>query len=445
MTLETQADPQNTITVGPHYPNWVFTKHKKGSINWQYSSVPVEVFDISFLGLKCRAGHYLNRELCNRLIKTQKNLYDICLKEKRDLVKSHLKGDVPEVQIFVAEITVPEVTEDEFRDWCWQGLKPGDKNIETNRWESWLTKYPYNRDTVHIGFRDGNARHGSASAIDINVLVNPWVPLRGNKTKGPHLFAGEKHHDVGTVNDHKKKVWEPVYEVFDVAYSLLYGNEELDTFPKLDEVTKINNKDKDTAGMVYDRFYKWNLSIIRFFSYAFDTINGDAYLPKKVSLAEFKSRFLKDLENGQIHKDAMHVDKKRKISEVLADPATQLDKDKALEEYYNYIIKSLRPFSLATVNGSIIENNGVLNGSGRNPLNGIFSIRKEVFIELLITGELRWGGNMFPLGGGSEGDGNDNGDVQHFDLDFHYVNGNIYHGENNNKLKIYTEDKSNEV
>ena len=72
-----------------------------------------------------------------------------------------------------------------------------------------------------------------------------------------------------------------------------------------------------------------------------------------------------------------------------------------------------------SVSGSVILNDdgslGFSDGQAvqRNPQDGILNLRQEVVVELVSGQGLRWGGCMF---------GNDvSGDMQHFDLDGHYV------------------------
>ncbi|HKP97976.1 MAG TPA: hypothetical protein VJ385_19750 [Fibrobacteria bacterium] len=366
-----------------------FVKEKKSTGTIEFQGRQVELFNFSFLGVDI-AGGGVNKDLAERLINAQTALYSLAFQDRMDQLAKEGKP------------APAELTKDEFKAWCWLGQEPSNGGAPQIR--------------QHGGFQDrGNpsSKHSSGSAIDINYEACPWTPVRDangvhggelHKTKDPNedpkkrifLFKG----DFRAL--HTDKVWKPAFVIFDRANALFQGK-PADLRPELD---------RGKADDMYHRFRAFSYNLQTYFRYAFHPANSGRK-PLQKPFEEFKAALETDLSTGLIHDNAVHVDG-TPLKPALKGP----NPDATFQAFYDKIVEdhAFMP-KVITVGKLTVDANGDITGPGgrqRDPCNGVFNMRKEVFMEMVVKQKLRWGGAMF---------GTDSGDTMHFDLDGHFIDG----------------------
>ncbi|WP_394849744.1 hypothetical protein LZC95_20105 [Pendulispora brunnea] len=387
-----------TATVGPQYPDWLTETKEMGEKPFRKETV--KLYGFNFLGRPFASG--VNDELLQRLLVVQKKMYDLA---KVELEKPD-----------------KDLTQEEFTAWVWLGQNP-----------VWLDKGAIE---AHVGFRNGDGFHASGSAVDINLLFNPYIALR----KGDQ-YGGEGHTIPDSLKfrkmrelDQKKElpaddndlrallvakkqvakaleaqasrdiltrlVWKPGVDVYDRAYSLYYG-------------TPADVKDDPKGTAIEDtvkRFQRVHFALMLYFGYVFQRT-------KQRTFDEFSALFLASYDgNNGIHPEASGPGGKGLLSEAMAG-----DQDGTLHAMYDQIVRDRDNIRLVTVVGKVtITDDGkdgiatLPGGTQRDPTRGIMNLRGELIVELVQTAKLRWGGVMFGAVGtyGS-------GDMMHFDLGTH--------------------------
>jgi hypothetical protein len=396
------------------FPDYIIKRDSKGNTTW--IDEQVELFDMSFLGVRFDTGHFINDELSNRLKEAQKVLYKKCLREKQQ-EREEKQKEQPDKPL----PPITTLSEVQFRQWCWDGQEPFDANGTPSI-------------LPHGGLKDIKnpaSRHSSGSAFDTNLATNPYIPTRSptHPPQPPGFTLGGEIQPVpkGFPSDvrrfHEDNIWKPALAVFDRAHALFYG-------VPADLSTELKT---DKAEETYRRFKSVSYAVGAYFQYAY--LKGISTTLAPLSRQQFETSFISDFNDGLMNPDAPHVDGTKLFAGL-----NSAQRSKVLDEYYQAIVADRRTVQLAIISGNIVIG---LDGSlsfpqqnQRDPCRGIFNFRQEAFVELVKTQKLRWGGAMF----GDLG----SGDVQHFDLDLHFVNGKKFtvsspdHGKTFVKTEVTT-------
>ncbi len=383
------APPQATAT--PVLPDYITAATPTGEIDW--TDRKVLLHDMSFLGKRFGKNpdfpfHGINIDLAKRLVRAQTALYALAYQDKVDDLAAN--GQPP-----------PEkLTEPEFRAWCWTGQQAADANFVA-------------QVDSHVGIKDKrnpNSKHASGSALDINVTCNPYMPVRGadgtlggEVHKPPQDKNTKKPVFTGNVRQlHIDKIWRPAMIIYDRAQTLFEGK-PADVRPDFSHAN---------AADMYTRFRTLSYSLEAYFRLAFNTVRSKAN-PLQKSFAEFKTGFLNDLQDNLIDPNALHID-----GTPLVPAVSGPNPDPTLQAFYDQIVADYAFFKFPTVSGNVVI---AADGSislppiaQRDPCNGVFNVRQEVFMEMVKVQKLRWGGAMF---------GPDSGDNMHFDLNGHFIDG----------------------
>lgn len=419
-------------TVGPQYPDWLLETKEMGEKDFKLPKDPntytVKLFGFNFLGRAFASG--VNIDLLQKLLDVQKKMYDLA---KRELEKQE------------------DLTPEEFSNWVWMGQNP-----------VWLDRVKVKDIEGHIGYRPNSALHSSGSAVDINVRYNPYMALRKGDTyggeshpvpgslavrkarsdpKNTELLASMSDDELVELADPPKKpkdqknpppapvknpkidqikaalgraktdilkalVWKPAVEVYDRAYSLYGGT----------KANVADHKNKTSAEGIEEtvqRFQGVSFAVALYFGFAFKAA-------KQRSFEEFSALFENsfDNEDGGIHPNATLG-----TGENLA-AAMAANRDRTLHALYDQIVRDRDIIRLGIVIGHVEITDDGADGKAslptkapqRDPTRGLLNLRGELIVELVRSG-LSWGGTMWEIGK----DGS--GDMMHFDLRGHFVDG----------------------
>jgi hypothetical protein len=400
-------------TVTPHYPPFVETATEVQS-SITFNKISVKLYTMSFLGVKFGPG--VNSILADRLIKAQRNLYNLCLQQK----------------------SVAEVSEEEFGFWCWLGQAPVFADVKN-----------LGQIQPHLGLKDINSsgsRHASGSAVDMNLAFNPFIAGRtGNTVYGEthetfpdelvralaslsgdefNTFVINKNLQVpkgqsrpplpdplrtkirnAKLKFWQDKIWGPAIETYDRAMNLFYAEKadvhDVATDPKrFDEISTHVN-----------RFARVHFALQSYLGFVFQ----DKRTHKVVDFDSFADQFETNVTVGGFHPNAKDLDG-QPLNITIAT-----NRDDVCKKFYAAIQNDHDALKLVMVNGSCrINADGTVTApSSRDPCNGFLNFRPEVVAELAGTQKLRWGCCMF--GAGPDG----SGDVMHFDLGTHFGNNGV--------------------
>lgn len=383
--------PQGALEA--NFPAYVKELTSQGDIEFQGKKV--ELFNFAFLGVDFAPGAGVNKDLAQRLVKTNVRMYSMAFLDRLDELA--LQGKPPP----------PELTKAEFKAWCWKGQHPSSPGGA-----------PQIRR--HGGAQDrGNpsSKHSSGSAVDINYDGCPWMPVRKgtvhggeiHKTTDPHPdFPNDRKKRIprfsGNLEDlHTEVLWKPAFLIFDRA-NALYTGQPVDLSP-----------DAIAANIVktFKRFREFSSALESYFRYAFHPVTSGKQ-PRQKTVDEFKAAFLADVQANKINPGALHVDGSPLLP-ALSGP----DADAVLQAFYDQIVADHAFMPRVTTVGKLTtEADGSITGPGptgqRDPCNGVCNIRPEVVKDLVIEEGLRWGGAMFDR---------HSGDTMHFDLGGHFIDG----------------------
>lgn len=240
----------------------------------------------------------------------------------------------------------------------------------------------------HIGWRPGNHRHGSGSAIDINVSLNPYIVTRTGGTYGGEAAA----HD-------QQEMRQRAAEVYDRAVAFTWtGADTADVSIRL----------HDSIEVTYDRFAVVSESLKTYLGAVFHSgpsVIRRAPVPDVQNLPDGDPGFaaipaaelLHDTPETAVASLASLMDSEAWRADHGGWPYTP-------EQQYWQL---LRDFELVRT--------PMLHGdprkpitSTRNPAKGFLHLGRDLVCELVRTGELLWGAS--DLGAG------ESGDVMHFHI-----------------------------
>jgi hypothetical protein len=424
-TTTTNPGPPTNIqaagTVTPHYPPFVDTATHSGDIS--FNGTNVKLWTFSFLGVKFGAPSGatpgVNGILADKLIKAQRNLYNYACQQSG----------------------AASLTEKEFATWCWLGQEPVGSDASN------LSKI-----AGHIGLKDLNhsgSKHFSGSAIDINLLCNPFVAGRTPQ----HGVYGETHNTFpdsllqrlanvssGELADFSNgqatpavaaqitsakltfwtsHIWQPAIDAFDRASNLFLGQaaDLHDVASASDRFTNIKAN--------YDRFARVSLALKNYFGLVYGF--GPKIFPHAgtVSVGTFVGQIQAGLSQGWIPPGSSDPSGVALSTYTTAQPTNP-------QRFMQRIQDDHAAVELVTVIGSCqISATGVVTApTTRDPCLGFVNFRPEVVAELagdfnstpasVLRGQqLRWGCCMFGPGPDASGD------VMHFDLTTHFGTGGV--------------------
>ena len=383
------------------------------------------LYDLNFIGFRLMPNHYVNQELATRLIKAQMKLYDLAKSSAQKEAADNARESDPNAQV----PTIETLDLNKWRAWCWAGTR----NVllmtdaETATGHGGLKDTPkrgVNNKGEPVAMGGGNGRHASGSAIDLHVPRNPYPPVRTTGSSGVRI-GGEwqtnkrfKNHSLPKEKDLEMK--QRGLNVYDRACQM-YTGQPADPSPDL------KRANIETSFL---RFHLISNSLCIYFDKVYNRSGFRKGVGSSCSVDVFKSRINDALSENMIDADGTYFDPEpltpdgqqfanRKFSDILSNTASGSEGDQFLNYLYNRIIDDFATMQYNSVSGSVILNDdgslGFSDGQAvqRNPQDGILNLRQEVVVELVSGQGLRWGGCMF---------GNDvSGDMQHFDLDGHYV------------------------
>lgn len=368
-------------------PGYVTNLNKGGEIDFRDRKV--EMCNPFFLGARFKKNSKhpvagINVTLGERCKRAQIALYALAYLEVSK--KATEDGKTPPA----------ELDEDAFTKWCWVGQNPFDPGATP-------LKIP-----EHSGVADrpgGNSKHASGSAMDLNVMGNPWMPVRQkNGALGGEVHKEDTKAFTGNLLElHREKIWKPAMVIFDRAHRMFRG-----TPAELHADTTIAN-----AESMYKRFKDLSNCLETYFRYGFHSFPEKPASQRRKAFGVFREAVLLDRAEGVLHADAQHIDGDRLLP-LLDGP----DADATLQALFDQIAKDYAFLPFAIVSGTLKSdaegNLSLPSRAQRDPTAGTFNIRNEVFMELVVNQKLRWGGTMFT---------NNGGDNMHFDLGTHIVDG----------------------
>lgn len=248
----------------------------------------------------------------------------------------------------------------------------------------------------HVGYRHGAGHHGTGSAVDINVSTNPYFVTRTGATFGGEAAASDQ------IDMRRRAV-----EACDRAVQFVLGSNH-----HADLSIRVN----DTIEVTYDRFATVSNCLVEYFGYVFSdhliVINRPP-IPLVHELFDGDPAFdqISGLELGSVGADKGADGEARKrafghLEQVMSERRWRDVHPGWLQPEQQYW-QILRDYELVRI--------PMLHGNPsqpvertRNPARGIVDLRREVVIELVRTGRMRWGASDFGA--------RQSGDVMHFDL-----------------------------
>lgn len=309
---------------------------------------------------------------------------------------------------------------------------------------------------THIGFRNGQGKHASGSALDMNFDTNAYFPSR----HAPGDYGGEPHKLVPAAQ-HKLQIWDPAWEACDVATEFWFGPGQIN-LPTI--VPTIDNKRLLAAN--YDLHARVSFALKNYFQI---TMKPAFPTPQSQRTPEIIEQWLK-LDRKGANLTPEEKAEKRRLTDIVSIPGGSVRStlvgpalsatapagnhpacrhrtfDEFVAELRRFAARGQVPHAFLLFDpgdtdatprrqqlkkfhdrapqlhdqcrpGMVIGSCGFENGrvtmpsGSRDPCIGFLDIRKEIVLAIatrLQGGQcVRWGGCNF---------GGEDGDRQHFDL-----------------------------